>query len=190
MNRETLWAPWRMAYLRELERRHAAQEQPREPRPGDFLTDYWKHPDRDDEQHVLVRDDDGMVLLNRYPYANGHLLVALGDARPTLLDYTGPQRAALWRLVDRAVALCHEALAPQGVNVGVNEGDAAGAGVPEHLHVHVVPRWRGDTNFMATIADVRVIPDALDAMASQYRAALARAEAALGDADAGADASG
>ena len=115
-----------------------------------------------------------MILLNAFPYANGHLLVALGESRQRLLDYSPAQRAALWRLTDLAVELCEFALSPQGVNVGVNQGEAAGAGVPEHLHVHVVPRWRGDTNFATTVSAVRVIPAALDAMAARYRDAFRR----------------
>src|SRR5262245_65250801 len=88
-------------------------------------------------------------MLNAYPYANGHLLVALGEARPTLLDYTPEQRAALWRLVETATDLMQRALEPQGINFGINQGRAAGAGVPQHLHAHLVPRWGGDVNFMA-----------------------------------------
>ncbi|RMH24938.1 MAG: HIT domain-containing protein [Planctomycetota bacterium] len=172
---DAIWAPWRLPYLEGL----AESENPpgvvgSGPRdPGDtFLSDYWKHPERDAQNHVIVRDAHGMILLNRYPYANGHLLVALGDARPTLLDYDEAQRAALWRLVDRAMALMQRVLEPQGVNIGVNQGRAAGAGVPGHLHVHLVPRWGGDTNFMHTVGRVRVIPASLDAVYARYRESL------------------
>jgi ATP adenylyltransferase len=110
-----------------------------------------------------------MVLLNRYPYANGHLLVALGDPRPALLDYEPAQREAFWSLIETGVALMQRTLTPQGVNIGINQGSAAGAGVPEHLHAHLVPRWNGDTNFISTIGQVRVIPDALESMARAYR---------------------
>ncbi|MFM9957516.1 MAG: HIT domain-containing protein [Phycisphaerales bacterium] len=116
-------------------------------------------------------DDDlaGLILLNKYPYANGHLLIALGEARPRLLDYTPRQRAELWRLTDLAVGLCEKTLFPQGVNVGLNQATAAGAGVPEHVHVHVVPRWVGDVNFISVVGQVRVIPGALDDMYRRYR---------------------
>ena len=161
-----------MAYLRDLKRR--AEEAGGDAASDDgaarnFLRVYWEHPERDDEQYVVERSDLGMILLNRYPYSNGHLLVALGDPRPSLLDYEPEARAAFWRLVDRAAELMHLTINPQGINIGVNQGDAAGAGVPEHLHAHLVPRWSGDTNFISTVAQVRVIPDALDAMFGDYR---------------------
>ena len=171
MQNQNLWAPWRMAYLRGLDQQadDVRGDDALPETSSDFFADYWSHPERDDAQHVIARTDDGMIMLNRYPYANGHLLVALGDARPTLLDYDADQRAALWRLVDSAADLMHRTINPQGINIGINDGSAAGAGVPEHVHVHLVPRWHGDTNFMTTVGAVRVIPDALDAMAADYR---------------------
>ncbi len=141
------------------------------PGTGSFLMDYWLTPHSDAENHVVVRTIEGLILLNKYPYAGGHLLVALGEARPTLLDYSPEQRASLWRLVDLAVDLMQRALHPQGINIGVNQGRAAGAGVPQHLHVHLVPRWGGDVNFMETVGQVKVIPASLDAMARVYRGA-------------------
>ena len=168
MNNSNLWAPWRGAYLRELERRaEAAGGDAAE--AANFLQRYWQTPEDDERNHVVHRGEHGMVLLNRYPYANGHLLVALGEARPTLLDYAPEQRAAFWTLIEVGMDLMQRALAPQGVNVGINQGRAAGAGVPEHLHAHLIPRWNGDTNFISTIGQVRVIPDALEAMAEKYR---------------------
>ncbi len=154
-----LFAPWRLAYLEDAEPGAG----------GSFLRDYWEHPDRDEDNFVLVRTDRGMILLNRYPYANGHLLVALGEARARLMEYDASQRRALWDLVDRAADLVERALGPQGINIGVNQGSAAGAGVPGHLHVHLVPRWEGDTNFMTVVGQVRVIPASLEAMARRYR---------------------
>lgn len=134
-----------------------------------FLHDYWTHPELD-EQHLIVhRTEHGFILLNRYPYSNGHLLVALGEGRPRLLDYSQAERAALWALIELATDLMERALNPQGINIGINQGRAAGAGVPQHLHVHLVPRWSGDTNFITVVGDVRVIPDSLDAMYSRYR---------------------
>jgi len=152
-----------------------------------FFSDYWRHPEQDAANHVVLRLGagavGGMVVLNRYPYANGHLLVALGEGRPRLLDYSPVQRAAFWRLVEIAWALMDEALAPQGINMGINEGAAAGAGVPQHLHAHLVPRWAGDVNFITVAGDVRVIPSALEAMAARYRAAWARLRAQIEDAE-------
>lgn len=150
-------------------------------RASTFLREAWLDPSKDAERLVVVRtgredmrDADGrarggLIMLNRYPYANGHLLVCLGDARMRLLDYTEKQRAELWSLVDLAVELCERTLEPQGVNIGINQGRAAGAGVPEHLHVHVVPRWGGDVNFITVCGQIRVLPCALEDMLKRYR---------------------
>jgi len=179
MSHSNLWAPWRMAYLDDLgrkaedARRSGDDRDPGDASGGSFLLDYWSRPADDEAQHVIHRDDAGMILLNRYPYASGHLLVALGDARPTLLEYGPGQRAAFWRLIELATALVHRTLRPQGVNLGINEGAAAGAGVPEHLHAHLVPRWSGDTNFITVVGEVRVIPQSLERMAGRYREGLA-----------------
>lgn len=167
MNHANLWAPWRMAYLRSI----AALPKDHEATPKDsnFFRTYWASPEDDEKNLVVLRTDQGMILLNRYPYANGHLLIALGEAAPTLADYDSEQRQIFWTLVDTASRLVRNTLNPQGLNIGVNEGSAAGAGVPEHLHAHVVPRWGGDTNFMTTVGGVRVSPDALESVASAYR---------------------
>ncbi|MGD9789918.1 MAG: HIT family protein [Phycisphaerales bacterium] len=175
----SLQAPWRLEYLESL----GAKES--EKAVGSFLRAYFLEPSRDIENHVVARTadtivdsvsrrDGGMILLNAFPYANGHLLVALGEARATLLDYDEAQRAALWRLVERAADLMRRTLQPQGLNIGINEGRAAGAGVPDHLHVHLVPRWGGDVNFMTVVGQVRVIPAALEAMARRYRDEMAK----------------
>jgi len=169
--RDALFAPWRLSYLEAMSKGETAD--PGRGQHASFLGAYWANPEDDLVNHVIARAHEGMILLNRYPYANGHLLVALGEARPTLLDYGPAQRANLWRLVELAVELMRRALEPQGVNVGINEGGAAGAGVPEHLHAHVVPRWAGDVNFMEVVGGIRVIPASLEAMAERYREAWA-----------------
>ena len=161
-------APWRMEYLESMGEAEKAVGPPKSS-SGSFLRDYWLAPNDDAKNHVIVRTGAGLILLNAYPYANGHLLVALGDPRARLLDYDPPQRAALWQLTELATDLMELTLEPQGINLGVNQGRAAGAGIPQHLHVHLVPRWGGDVNFMATVGQVRVIPGSLDAMAKRYR---------------------
>jgi ATP adenylyltransferase len=167
---EAIHAPWRMAYLESLsEAEKAPQTGAATGDSGSFLRDYWLAPDDDGPNHVIVRAGRGMILLNKYPYANGHLLVALGEARPTLLDYDPAQREHLWKLTELATDLMESTLVPQGVNIGINQGRAAGAGIPGHLHVHLVPRWSGDVNFISTVGRIRVIPSSLDAMADQYR---------------------
>jgi ATP adenylyltransferase len=134
-----------------------------------FLTTYWEHPEQDEQNHVLYRDEAGMILLNRFPYSNGHLLVALGDGRPRLLDYDEGQRQALMSLTSLAAELIERGLNPQGINIGINQGRVAGAGVPGHLHVHLVPRWSGDTNFITVVGEVRIIPASLEKMAVRFR---------------------
>ena len=168
MNHDNLWAPWRSVYLSELKRRADAAGQS-EMETGPFLSEYFRDPKRDEANHVVYRDAQGIILLNRYPYAGGHLLVALGEPRPTLLDYEPPQRAAFWELVEVATGMIERAFRPQGINIGINQGRAAGAGVPGHLHAHLVPRWHGDTNVMSVVAQIRVIPESLEMVAKQYR---------------------
>ncbi|MBA4028750.1 MAG: HIT family hydrolase [Planctomyces sp.] len=176
-----LQAPWRQSYLEGI----AAEPEHAGPGPGgaarpagedgeaaaSFLALAWKDPAGDDQNLVVCRDAHGMVLLNRYPYTGGHLLVALGEGRPRLIDYDPAQRAALWSLVDRAAAISHRAIQPHGLNIGLNQGRAAGATLPQHLHVHVVPRWSGDVNFIAVVGKVRVIPAALEVMLARCRGA-------------------
>lgn len=156
-----------MAYLERLNDDQRAQ------RGGlaDFIAAAFDNADDDITNHVVARSSHGLVMLNLYPYANGHLLVALGEARAHLLDYTPEQRAAFWALVDTGMQLMHDVLSPQGVNMGINEGEAAGAGLPGHLHAHLVPRWHGDVNFMGSVAGARIIPSSLEDMAARYRQA-------------------
>ena len=146
-----LWAPWRMEYIESL----AGDG------PDCFLCDIRDRPDRDAENLLIWRGRRCMTVLNRFPYTGGHSLIApfdhvgdLGDVD----DETVLEMMAMVRDVQRAVA---SALSAHGFNIGINVGRCAGAGLPGHLHVHVVPRWSGDTNFMAVFGDVRVIPDAL-----------------------------
>lgn len=172
MGPRAIWAPWRLPYLEDVGAQEKASGPPTAS-TGSFLRDAWLDPSGDAVNHVVVRGRAGLIMLNRYPYANGHLLVALGEARPTLMDYDADQRADLWQLADCAADLMQRALEPQGINLGMNQGRSAGAGVPQHLHVHLVPRWSGDVNFMSVVGQVRVIPAALDDMADRYRTAWA-----------------
>ena len=162
---DPLWAPWRMQYLERLD----ADQRAGRGGLGDFIAAAFADPDNDIDNLVVHRDVHGLVMLNRYPYANGHLLVALGEAQPTLLDYQREQRSAFWDLVEHAMGLLRKTLDPQGVNVGINEGEAAGAGLPGHLHAHLVPRWHGDVNFMTSTAGARIIPSTLEDMVQRFR---------------------
>lgn len=176
-----LQAPWRYGYLEKMGE-NEKQSGPPSSGSGSFLRDAFVDPSRDAANHVIHRDANGLIMLNRFPYAGGHLLVALGEPRGRLLDYDATQRAAFWALVDFAMDLVEKALEPQGVNVGINQGRAAGAGVPQHLHAHLVPRWGGDVNFMNVVGNIRVIPVSLEVMAARYRAALSRIDRSPGGA--------
>lgn len=147
-----LWAPWRMEYVEQIV-------------DGDqacFLCQYWNAPESDIEDLVVWRTDLACVLMNRFPYTSGHLLVAPGAHQAGLSDLRDEQMLEVMRLVRDAQTLLAHVLKPQGYNVGMNFGRCAGAGLPGHLHVHVVPRWSGDTNFMTALSGVRVLPEALD----------------------------
>jgi len=158
---ENLWAPWRMQYIESLRDGDAPSEC--------FLCDYAAQPEADDVHHVIWRTADTMALLNRFPYTNGHLLIAPLEHRAELTDLSDELLAALFRTTRDAQALLRHVIAPQGFNVGINFGRCAGAGLPGHVHVHVIPRWNGDTNFMAVLGDVRVIPEALDRLLVKLR---------------------
>lgn len=130
---------------------------------GCFLCRYWATPDDDSANHVLWRTAHALVLLNRFPYTSGHLMVALAAHIGDFAALNEQQHAEMSQGIADAVRVLRDAAAPQGFNIGYNVGRSAGAGVPDHLHAHIVPRWSGDTNFMSVVGDVRVIPEALEA---------------------------
>ena len=129
-----------------------------------------------DANLVVARPHDAVVMLNRFPYSPGHVLVAPTRHAHDLRDLSVEEGGALFTATQRTMRVIEMALAPDGFNLGLNVGAAAGASV-EHVHVHVVPRWAGDTNFMPVLGDVKVIPEHLDATADRLREAFA----ALGD---------
>ena len=160
-----LWAGWRNAYVAGL-----AGDQPvddaatdsGEDAEGRTLFEVLADEGRpDDETYILHRGPTCFAVMNAYPYSSGHLMVLPRRAVADLADLTADEHEELWATVRDAVAAVRTAFRPDGVNVGVNLGRAAGAGIPGHLHVHVVPRWAGDTNFTTTVANVRVLPEAL-----------------------------
>lgn len=115
----------------------------------------------DEETYIVWRGEHTFVILNVWPYTNGHVMVLPKKAVPSLLDMTPVIHAELWETVRLAMTALNKAMFPQGLNVGVNEGSAGGGSEPDHLHVHVVPRWDADTNFMTVVADVRILPMSL-----------------------------
>jgi ATP adenylyltransferase len=154
-----LWAPWRMEYIRGLDCRG----------PGCFLCAYWARPADDQANLVLWRSANCMAVLNRFPYNSGHVLIAPAAHVGGLEQLSDEQMLEMMRLTRDAQRVIAEAFKAQGFNVGANFGHCAGAGLPDHLHLHVVPRWAGDTNYMSVVGDVRVVPEALDAAYRQLR---------------------
>jgi ATP adenylyltransferase len=141
-------------------------------------------PADDRANHVVARTERAMLLLNIYPYSNGHLMALPYAHVGSLTELDDDQLAELMRLTRLAEQALRDALSPQGFNVGINIGKASGAGLEEHLHIHIVPRWAGDTNFMTVVAQTRTIPELLD----DTRERVAQALADLGyprDADTG-----
>jgi ATP adenylyltransferase len=148
-----LWAPWRMEYILAVKDRS---------RPCIFCGIDDAPEDERRERHVVARTDEAFVMLNRYPFAAGHLLIVPYAHVDTLDALDAPVHDALFRLVRESATRLRRALRAEGLNVGVNLGAPAGAGVAEHLHVHIVPRWSGDMNFMPVLADTKVVPQALE----------------------------
>ena len=129
--------------------------------PGDCV--FCEAPGAGDDRARLVLDrgDHGYLILNAYPYASGHLMAVVHRHIATLAEATTDELTELMTLVTRATALLEAEYGAEGFNVGLNQGRAAGAGIAEHLHLHVVPRWSGDANFVAVVGEVRVLPEAL-----------------------------
>lgn len=143
-----LWAPWRMEYIK--------ASASKDPGPC-FLCDLPRLK-QDRENLILHRGRKGFVILNRFPYNNGHLLVAPYRHVAGMEDLKDAEVTEIWRLADRARGVLDGEMQPQGYNLGINLGRAAGAGLPGHIHLHLVPRWNGDTNFMPILGDTKVLP--------------------------------
>jgi ATP adenylyltransferase len=154
MTLERLWAGWRTTYI------DGVATQP--PPDGDhecLFEPLAREPD--DVSLVLARNEHAFAVMNAYPYGSGHLMVAPLRHESTLVGLSRDEAAALMDLVQDANAAVAAAYSPDGINVGANIGRAAGAGIPGHVHVHVLPRWTGDTNFMTAVAETRVLPEPL-----------------------------
>jgi ATP adenylyltransferase len=156
---ERLWAPWRMEYINQ------------EPRPGCLFCRAIADPSDPDAQLVVWRPEEAIVMLNKFPYNPGHVMVAPAAHKGDLADLDDAESAALMRALRRTIRVLREALKPEGFNVGANIGRVAGAGIPDHVHLHVVPRWNGDTNFMPVLGEVKVVNEHLQATAEKLRQA-------------------
>lgn len=162
-----LWAPWRMAYIAAGTKVEGCV----------FCAKLAEADDR--EQLILYRGQTCFVIMNLFPYNNGHVMVVPYRHTADLVGLTAEEQEEMMRLTRHCVRLLTEAFRPDGFNLGMNLGRSAGAGVEDHLHMHAVPRWNGDTNFMPVLGETRVLPDALFSSYDKLAAVLAR----LGDPD-------
>jgi len=143
-----LWAPWRARYiLGEKESKCIFCEKPKQ--------------DKDEDNYILLRGKRCLVMLNAYPYNNGHLMIAPYRHIDSVEDLEDDEAREMMNLLSRMITLLKKALGPEGFNVGMNLGTVAGAGIADHLHLHVVPRWKGDTNFMPLISNTKIISESL-----------------------------
>ena len=145
---EKIWAPWRIEYIQ--------MEKPE----GCILCDKPKQKD-DVANYILYRGEKNFVILNSYPYNPGHLMIAPYRHVANLDELTDEERREHFEIVSRSIKIVRQVFNPRGFNIGINIGKVAGAGIEDHVHTHIVPRWQGDTNFMPVIADLRVVPEAL-----------------------------
>jgi ATP adenylyltransferase len=163
---ERLWTPWRLAYV------SGATD------PGECV--FCAAPNSPDAEPLIVfRGRTCFVILNLFPYNNAHLLLVPTRHVPSLAQSTPEEREELIRLAAVAETAIGEAYAPHGMNMGINLGKPAGAGVPGHLHMHIVPRWNGDTNFMTVVGQTRVLPEELPQTADKLRPIFERLAGAL-----------
>ncbi|MCF6156773.1 MAG: HIT domain-containing protein [Candidatus Brocadia sp.] len=154
---KNLWAPWRIAYI---------QEQPKE--NGCFLCDSFQG--NQDEKHLIVyRGKECFCILNKYPYNNGHLMIVPNKHKPDISDLTDQEMLEIMKLTRDMKELLMAIMKPEGFNLGINLGRSAGAGLVGHFHLHIVPRWNGDTNFMPIISDVKVIPQSLEDLYREFK---------------------
>ncbi len=158
MSHSQLWAPWRLSYVKTTD----------DPKPGGsgcFLCDYRDSEASLDAEHLLVlRGEQSLVVLNRFPYNNGHLLVAPREHKADLRDLSTNELLECNQMLQKMLSALEKTVHPDGFNVGLNLGRVAGAGLPGHLHWHIVPRWNGDTNFMTVLGETKVIPQSLTAL--------------------------
>ena len=155
-----LFSPWRMKYIQNTKSNDE----------GCIFCDAINKQDNE-ANLVIARGTTSFALLNLFPYTSGHMMVAPFDHKPNLDELTPQSRGEMMELVSQCIVVLKKVYNPQAFNVGANIGEAAGAGVPGHVHLHIVPRWVGDTNFMSTVGEVRVLPESIDQTYSRVRAA-------------------
>jgi ATP adenylyltransferase len=158
-----LWTPWRSAYMKEKKDKTRC-----------IFCDAAADPRADERNLVVFRGKLAFALLNRYPYTSGHLMIAPYVHVARLGDATEDTSAEMMDITRRAEQVLQEAYRPDGLNLGMNLGEAAGAGIEQHIHMHVLPRWKGDANFMTSVGDTRIIPEALEETYAKLRDGFAK----------------
>ena len=158
MERKNLWAPWRIEYIQGLNESSDC-----------FICHNLESSQDDDKNYVLWRSNRSIVILNRFPYNNGHLLIAPSRHIPNLHTASDEELLELTKLIRESQRVLSLAIKPHGFNVGMNLGRCAGAGLPDHFHIHIVPRWNGDTNFMTVCGDTDVISQSLAELLGQLK---------------------
>lgn len=148
---QRLWTPWRSAYIKEKRDKTRC-----------IFCDAAADPKADEEKLVVFRGSHAFVLLNRYPYTSGHVMIAPYVHVSRLVETGEETTDEIMRLMRRLEEMLQDVYHPDGLNLGMNLGEAAGAGIEQHIHMHVLPRWVGDANFMSTVAGTRIIPEALE----------------------------
>ena len=166
---ERIWAPWRMEYI-------SGESAKRLPEGACVFCLKWEETD-DAENLVLWRGETCYMLMNLFPYTNGHLMVTPARHVADFCALTEKEQLEMFGLTQRGVAALRGAMNPDGLNLGMNLGRTAGAGIEEHLHMHIVPRWNGDTNFMSVLGETRVISEAIRESYEKLEKALAETEA-------------
>lgn len=167
MSHETMWAPWRLNYIV-----NSVKNDPSVPARDECFLCRYQVDTHDVENYVVDRSKHSLIVLNRFPYNNGHILIAPCEHKASLDELCEAELLDLQIQVRRMVNLLELVIGAEGFNIGLNLGRVAGAGLPGHLHWHIVPRWNGDVNFMPVIADTKVIPQSLDALYQLLRADL------------------
>jgi diadenosine tetraphosphate (Ap4A) HIT family hydrolase len=165
---ERIWNGWRASYVSSAGQ---ADDESADGATGSVFTRILQSGLDDTETNIVHRGEHCFAILNAFPYGTGHLLVLPYREVANLEDLSTDETTELWRLVTEAVRAIKRAYTPEGINVGINLGRPAGGSVSEHLHVHVVPRWTGDANFMTAVANTRTLPEALVDTATRIRAA-------------------
>ena len=154
---QNLWAPWRITYIQEPQKENNC-----------FLCNAFQ--DNQDEKHLVIyRGKECFCILNKYPYNSGHLMVVPNKQKPDISDLTESEMLEIMKLTRDMKELLTKIMKPEGFNLGINLGKSAGAGLVGHFHLHIVPRWNGDTNFMPVVSDVKVIPQSLEDLYKEFQ---------------------